>query len=205
MDQPASESVQTSWPGEREPRRDDVQQANEQPDPTFLINFKNALLASNDAKLVRRSGHDITTLCGTWNVSTRQTGAITAGQQLAPFTYPMSVLNEFPDHLPVDDIEAGRANFFQTFRHHAFVESLPLPSAPNAVMPPSLRYAFASLGMAQRTVVNGDSADDRRFRISRARDLARELFYAGARLDVLMIESDNRHARYMPTILAVSC
>ena len=42
-------SSESNWPGERDPSRDDVQVANELPEPAFLSDFKRSLLSSSDA------------------------------------------------------------------------------------------------------------------------------------------------------------
>lgn len=45
------------WPGEREPSQHDVMSANERPSPAILLDFKRALLESDDARSGRQPLH----------------------------------------------------------------------------------------------------------------------------------------------------
>lgn len=50
-------SPESSWPGERDASRRDVEVANEIPEPGLLSDFKRALLASADALSIDRLMH----------------------------------------------------------------------------------------------------------------------------------------------------
>ena len=50
-------SPESSWPGERDASRRDVELANEIPEPALLSDFKRSLLASQDAVGVDRLLH----------------------------------------------------------------------------------------------------------------------------------------------------
>ena len=176
---------QTSWPGERRPTQQDVPEASELPDHTFLGRFKESLLNHPDSRDCRPL----------FNVHPHPNENSTGTDQRA-FTYPLSVLAGFPE-LPLrDEVLRARTDFSATLQRHVFLRQVPLREGEDNSMPPYLLLACACNGRGLTDGSNGNRAQQ---------DVARNLLIAADQLYSFMVETDNRKSRSVDTILSVGC
>lgn len=191
MDHHGVQSAPSNWPGERNPTQQDVPQASELPDQAFLTKFKNALLALEGPKEYqeRRVNPSQRSHHGQQSINNR------------PFTYPLSVLADFPPLPSSSDLADLRAVYATTWCAHAYFNREPIPEVNAASLPPYLSIAYACIGSILYSIF--PSRDHNARSDLRSSGLARDLFLAGYKLSTFMVEVDNRQSRTSETILAV--
>ena len=116
----------------------------------------------------------------------------------------MAILEDLPA-LPGSEVLAqAQASFFTNFGHHVFLRSLAFPSpAITHMTPPYLTIALACLGV---TTWRPNTAVGELHHLTSAplSALASDIFIAGDGLWGVMMEVDNREARLLESVLAVS-
>jgi hypothetical protein len=186
------------WPGERNPGRDDVRDANELPDSTFLQLFKSALLSNSTAtENTQRQGRKSHRILK--NITPVH---VTGAQDGNPnnLSYPVALLDGCPRVPLASELEALRIAFFEGFRNHVFFNAVYVPGSSQEILPPYLDLAFACLASTQlESTFQTDLIDtgDGSTRSSR-------LFLTATRLWNVIVEIDNREARRMEAVLSIS-
>lgn len=113
------------------------------------------------------------------------------------FTYPLSLLYDFPQLPPNDVVEALQQSFDELFQAHPFLNALPIPSPSQDPVNPFFRYSLACLvSAAAAPPQQGQPIPNQ---------TAQDLFLAGTSLWNVMLEVDNREARTLEGVLSVSC
>lgn len=172
----SSPSGEDPWPGERNPGPSDAERAYDQPGAQFLKSFETSLLASDEVA-------STTTSIDTSFENFRQTLDY-QGQ-----SYPLILFSNFPETPPNETL----IPLIDAF-HSLFQEKMPyLRSLPRAVFdrdncPRYLQLAVACMGS----------------QVSRAVISANRLWWAASRLLTAAVEIDNREARKMHLLSAVS-
>jgi hypothetical protein len=120
------------------------------------------------------------------------------------YTYPMAILSTLP-LLPADDaLSQAQSSFFTIFKPHVFLSKILFPDVSSSSrMPPYLKISLACLGRA----VSGDLSYEGGFGSLSppVTDCsASGLFLSGNGLWGVMLEVDNREARLLESIMAVS-
>lgn len=120
------------------------------------------------------------------------------------YNYPMATLSDIPFLLDGDDLSQPRALFFNSFKSHVFLKTIGISQpSPSQITPPYLKIALACLGTAcsQRRQHGDGSQPD--IPVS-GNSLSSDLCLSGLRLWGVIMEVDNREARVLEAILAVS-
>ena len=116
----------------------------------------------------------------------------------------MAVLSELPPPPDSHIIDLAQGQFFTTFKRHIFLSSLVFPAPPmkNSV-PPYLEIGFACLAhvVSKSMADSGDVGSNSSVSVQSS---ASDLFLAGDGFWGVMMEVDNREARLLEAILAVS-
>ena len=201
-----SRDVWTSWPGEHEPAVQDVQEANEVPDYNFLKDFRNALFATTDSS-IRQALTSAQHRLGSKRFDSAKISRTEPVLELGSgLSYPASILSDFPPVIPRQLVQERRACFFRTFKNHVFLRKVPINPTHNAKFPPSLEYAFVCFG---EVLLSIDVPSEQNLHSNRSppENLSvspTQLFFAGSKLDVLLVETDNRQSRSINVVLSVS-
>ncbi|KAK4551892.1 hypothetical protein LTR86_010793 [Recurvomyces mirabilis] len=198
MENPESpETAVSNWPGERRPTQEEVQQASELPDRSFMTQFKKALLNHEDSKGYREllDRHPMWPHYGD--------GLEQQSTTKRTFTYPMSLLADFPELPPSNDLKQLRSVFSTAYGSQIHVKELAIAGSADAALPPYLLIAFACIGSTLYHTM--PASDGRRSGPDLgSRQLARDLFYAGYQLSTFMVEVDNRLSRTLETVLGIA-
>ncbi|KAJ9641257.1 hypothetical protein H2204_002935 [Knufia peltigerae] len=178
------------WPGERQPTRWDVHDANESPAVTFLDRFRAALLhsegAEEDSFLDSESVIDSSESLST---------------SVRSYTYPMVLLSDVPATPSEEQLERLQGVFFTTFKQHIFMKAIDIVNSPLEILPPYLQYALACVGsMTSPDVDNVFTTPNGTIQA----DAAANLFVAGQKLWSVMLEVDNRETRLLEAVVAIS-
>nr|OQO24355.1 hypothetical protein B0A51_06639 [Rachicladosporium sp. CCFEE 5018] len=170
------------WPAERHPTRWDVEEANQVPSSDLTERFRSALLYGEDDDLVATALTFDLEDYALQDLPLSQTG----------YTYPMILLSSLPK-LPSDyDLSTISHSYAQIFEEHAFVKELGVGTLPVSARPPHLQLAIACVAAA----ISDPSVD------GTEGSVAGDLFHAGLKLWIVILEVDNREARNAKAILA---
>ncbi|KIW24040.1 uncharacterized protein PV07_09779 [Cladophialophora immunda] len=166
-------SSATNWPGEREPARDDVQVANETPEAAFFSQFKSCLLADPEA-------------FGDESLMNLELD-LTAPKK---YTYPLTLLSEFPRQLPTEgEIAHLIEPFAQCCSSSPFLGRLHIQAgSPEPVAAP-LAFAIGCLASVHTR---------------NAAEQSKDLFFASRGLLGALMEIDNRESRFPDLLLAAT-
>lgn len=182
-------SHESSWPGEHQPRRRDVDLAHAQPDSFLLSNFKAILLSSPETEHVEQLIQtNLSSRVSCPNFSTSLPPDSRQALNRPNFTYPVSLLSSFPNHPLKSDLAHLRRVYTQVCNDHSFFRRISLPLVSREVVAPPLSFGLACLGAVH---------------VRRPAEESRNLFIAGADLWAVMMEVDNREARSLDMITAV--
>ncbi|KAH8688651.1 hypothetical protein BGW36DRAFT_434192 [Talaromyces proteolyticus] len=178
------------WPGERNPSRWDVHDANEPSGATFLQRFKAALLLSDDARgcqrLVTRFVLEEPVIQG----RPLEEESMATGPARR-YTYPMFMLSGLPLLPQADQLAALQTSFFTSFKTHIFLDSILVPGGSQEVGPPYLALAIACLASA----VSQNSTS--------CSPVTHHLFVNGTSLWSAILKVDSREARLTEAVLSV--
>nr|OQO31130.1 hypothetical protein B0A51_02501 [Rachicladosporium sp. CCFEE 5018] len=170
------------WPAERHPSRWDVEEANQVPSSDLTERFRSALLYGEDDDLVATALTFDLEDYALQDLPISQTG----------YTYPMILLSSLPK-LPSDyDLSTISHSYAQIFEEHAFVKELGVGTLPVSARPPHLQLAIACVAAA----ISDPSVD------GTEGSVAGDLFHAGLKLWIVILEVDNCEARNAKAILA---
>ncbi|KIW19380.1 hypothetical protein PV08_03675 [Exophiala spinifera] len=185
---PARLSGSRQWPGERQPTRWDVHDANESPAVTFLDRFRAALLHSEGAE--EDSFLDLESVIDS---------SESLSTSVRSYTYPMVLLSDVPTTPSEDQLARLQDVFYATFKQHIYMKSIDLVGSPSEMLPPYLQYAVACVGsMTSPNVDNVFTTPNGTIQT----DAAANLFMAGANLWSVMLEVDNRETRLLEAVVA---
>ncbi|MCJ1471563.1 hypothetical protein MMC13_000203 [Lambiella insularis] len=191
-----------SWPGERQPTRLDVEDANKVPEPTFLRDFKQALIASDIAR-----DYQYALSPGSFGQMSRSpvntSRQITDRHLLRQFTYPLALLSDFPDMPNMAQLGVLESSFWGLSKHLVFLGTMAVPSGPKEVSPPYLRLSLACLASCLSRAAEVSGTLSEWTHESRAAAV-RALFVAGLKIWGVMLEVDNREARKVEAVMAIS-
>ena len=114
---------------------------------------------------------------------------------MAEFTYPVSILYNFPAIPPDDIISALQASCATCFAGHAILGAITSPPpTPQRLLPPYFKLSLACLACAAGADKSSRSVQS---------DMVRKLFFAGNSLWNVMLEVDNTEARTLEGVLSV--
>lgn len=177
-------SSSRQWPGERDPERTDVDQANESPASIFIERFRVELMHSTFAELGAPQDAD----------------AIAIDSQIAqvavmePYTYPMALLSTIQITPSEDELARLQLAFGISFKNHVFVRDIESAGQTVGLIPPALQFANAALA----SVFSPSSGHTFSPSVEPA-----NLFLTGVHLWIVTIEVDNREARSLESVLTV--
>jgi hypothetical protein len=111
----------------------------------------------------------------------------------------MALLSSVPELPPEDDLTRLQGAFCATFKNHIFMSAIDIgPSA--AVLPPYLQLAMASISAITSPItINYLSGTSKS-----TTESSSDLFVAAVSVWSVMLETDNREARLLEAVLAVS-
>ena len=119
------------------------------------------------------------------------------------YTYPMAVMADAPPLLNRDEIGRLEITFMKTFKRHIFMPLIDIPASSQGLSPPYLELSLACLASAVSQESIKGEAIYRMTPVS-SPDTTHRLFSGAIQLMTVMLEVDNRQARLMETIMAVS-
>ncbi|KAK5151361.1 hypothetical protein LTS14_009204 [Recurvomyces mirabilis] len=173
----------TAWPGERLPTRYDVDEATEIPESSFVDRFAAALLHAEHGD----NREDVSWIMeGCANEPSRPA---------ATLTYPMILLLDAPTLPAEDEVDRLASEFDNSWRNRVFLRSIKIGWTRTSSSLPYLRLALACLTALSENRNDGTGS---------ASLVAGNLFHCGASLATVMVEVDNRLARSIDTILAIT-
>lgn len=112
----------------------------------------------------------------------------------------MALLSDVPATPSEEQLERLQAAFFNSFKHHIFMNAIDVVGSPSDSLPPYLQFALACVGSMTSpedacvfTTPNGTVQID----------VAAHLFVAGVNLWSVMLEVDNRETRLLEAVVAV--
>lgn len=204
------------WPGERDPTRWDVHDANDTPAVTFLDRFRVALLHSEDTE-----GDDSSSTASDATMdSSDRLGAVGETlffrgrseeqiKQEAPsvqrYTYPMVLLSDCSIYPPgLDQLHTA---FLTAFKQHIYIDAVDVIDATTIpTSPPYLQFAIACLSSATSASATSETSPyyATAFGGTNRAEISAGLFVAGVSLWSVMLEVDNREARLLEAVIAVS-
>ncbi|KAK4502774.1 hypothetical protein PRZ48_006200 [Zasmidium cellare] len=176
-----------SWPGEREPSRWDVDEANTVPAPTFLARFEAALTHAEASLVAEQRTSRYRTLYGIDHLATAQLPTTSC-------TYPLALLSNGPVLPPDDELVDLQNTYRQSFERHIFVRDFKLSDMLGSSnrQPPYLQLAVACVAAVFSSPASDGSS------LSASEDL----FAAGASVWRVVLETDNREARNVQAVVA---
>jgi hypothetical protein len=113
----------------------------------------------------------------------------------------MIMLSGLPPLPPAEEIASLQASFFTSFKTHIFLNTIQIFGASQELVPPYLELACACVASAgsqlsyQRRVQQNSTS---------CSPITYNLFLIGSRLWSVMLEVDNREARLIEAVVAVS-
>ncbi|KAK5692016.1 hypothetical protein LTR97_011189 [Elasticomyces elasticus] len=176
---------ESGWVGDRQPTEDDVYQANQRPQVTWLHEYKATLLAS-----MGKTVHTPRVRRLPFQRGTAMPGAC---------TYPLQQLYDMPTLPPREELDRLRGLFVAAFGSQFFLEAYGLPGtgSERSQLPPHLELAYATIASIALPLGHGRINAEETGRAS-------QLFNAGARYYVVMTETDNSESRSATTVLSTS-
>lgn len=187
----------SSWPGERQPSDRDVELGIESLDSEFLSQYKSTLLrsaaGSENEPLMNMRLDALVSLKALESWLPMLRGSIQA-PPVGEFTYPLSLLYDFPQLPSEDVISELQRSFASKFGAHPLLNTLPVPLSSQGAVVPFFRLSLACLARAAASSPGPPKTPD----------VMRDLYFAGARLWNVMVEVDNREARTLEGVLSVS-
>ncbi|KAK4893334.1 hypothetical protein LTR27_008228 [Elasticomyces elasticus] len=163
---------ESGWVGDRQPTEDDVHQANQRPQVTWLHDYKASLLAS-----MGKTVHTPRVRRLPFQQSTAMPGAC---------TYPLQQLYDMPNLPPREELDRLRGLFVAAFGSQFSLEAYGLPGSGSeqSQLPPHLELAYATIASMALPLGRERTNVEETGRAS-------QLFNAGARYYVVMTETDN--------------
>ena len=120
------------------------------------------------------------------------------------YSYPMSILSELPPLPESGILNEAQSRFSVSFKRHVFLNALDFPDpSSNHIVPPYLKIGLACLGTAASQNTPASEELNPHNTVS-AKFLTSDLFLIGDALWGVMMEVDNREARLLESVLAVS-
>jgi hypothetical protein len=208
------EETNVSWPGERFPTWLDVEDAHKVPEPIFLRDFKQTLISRDiareyalDTQLpkspVAIGGHLndgvwLELACGG---SMWLTHVVKHPPRLS--TYPLALLSNFPDIPDSEELGALELSFWALSKNMVFLRAISMTDTSGQLKPPYLRLAMACLASCLAPSSEMSAMDSGRS-LTIQSDAGSALCSAGFKVWGLMLEVDNREARKIEAVMAVS-
>lgn len=209
-DHATKHSSYRQWPGERHPTQWDVHDANQSPAVSFLERFRVALLHSEDAE--EEEGDDllleaaliigesetlnstITPPVSTKVAPTRFTiaNALDQTESSSTYTYPMALLSDSLTMPSEDELVRLQGGFYASFKQHIFINSVDVTDT-SGIIPPYLQLALACISSVTSPVAAMNEHQS-----------GSGFFVTGVHLWSVMLEVDNREARLLEAVVAVS-
>ena len=123
--------------------------------------------------------------------------------QSRQFTYPLTLLSGFPDIPDSEELGSLESSFWALSKKFIFLRAISMPGSFRELLPPYLRLSLASLASClSPSPESFDTASERTPAVQS--DAGKALFSAGAKVWGVMLEVDNREARKVESVMAVS-
>ena len=123
--------------------------------------------------------------------------------QSRQFTYPLTLLSEFPDIPDSEELGSLESSFWTLSQNFIFLRAISLPGSPRELLPPYLRLSLACLASCLSMSPDPFSTISERLATVQP-DAGKALFFAGVKVWGVMLEVDNREARKIESVMAVS-
>ena len=115
----------------------------------------------------------------------------------------MALLSNVPQTPPEDELLRLQSAFSTSFKQHLFLNFVDNLSPSSSSLPPYLQFAYACLASVTSGPANTSPYNNVANEPSPS-DVSAALFIAGAELWTVMLEVDNREARLLEAVIAVS-
>jgi hypothetical protein len=114
----------------------------------------------------------------------------------------MVLLSDVASTLPNDDLARLQAAFLTSFKQHIFINAVDVTDSTSSPLPPYLQLAIACLASVTSPLTD-TSAYSIGTETSQS-EVSASLFLTGVNLWSVMLEVDNREARLLEAVVAVS-
>jgi len=123
--------------------------------------------------------------------------------QSRQFTYPVTLLSDFPDIPDLEELGSLESSFWALSKKFIFLRAVSMSGSSREPLPPYLRLSLACLASCLSPSPESFATVSERIPSVKS-DIGKALFSAGVKVWEVMLEVDNREARKVESVMAVS-